>query len=301
MVTSDSLNQIDPNLPQLQKTSQDTASTALDYSSAQSLLPMKLKQAIMEKLNYNQDIISQQNQAMSNYFAAPSKAREQYQNIFNPFQRESLVSQATANAYAPYATSSDILAQRQGGIADVINAGTGAFQADVTSKQGKATLAEQIYQNALDNAKWMFQQTHQTPTGGLQGLMYQKAQQGLQSDIQSYKPLEYLIKMYSNDIPTSEIVNAYNKFHTGQGGEPWGQAKESASTIQQWAAPPKQPTSGDQRNTAVQDLMGDLQSAQNAPQYQGNSNQLFIDLKKSYPELSDGQIKSLMNAYGFPI
>lgn len=164
MAVPSALTQYDPSLNSLQQTAQASAGNAINYQSAASLLPQKLKQAILDKLNYNQDIISQQNQAMGNYFSAPSQAREQYQNIFNPFQREALVSQATSNAYAPYATLTDVLNQRMGNVSDIINSGTGAFNAGVTAQQGQSALDQNAYKDALSNAQWMYEQTHARPS-----------------------------------------------------------------------------------------------------------------------------------------
>lgn len=145
----------DPNLQKAAGEAETAQTQATAYQSAASLLPQKLKEAINEKMDYNKDIIEQKNKAMAEYFQAPSQARAKYsdpgseQYIFNPFQQEALVSQERAQAYQPYANLVDILGQRQGSLADIINAGTGAFQSQVTAQQGAADLANQSYQNLL--------------------------------------------------------------------------------------------------------------------------------------------------------
>lgn len=192
---ADLLTQYDPSLEQKRQAAEQAAGTAVNYQSAASLLPAKLKSAIQEKLNYNQDIISQQNQAMANYFSAPSQARQDYQNIWNPFEREALVSKATSNAYAPYATLTDILGQRQGNINDIISAGTGAFNSAVTAQQGQAQIAQNAYENAISNAKWGYEMTHpkassaaaQSPFEKLIEEQLMKAIQGGGQDNQSYQ------------------------------------------------------------------------------------------------------------------
>lgn len=141
-----------PEIQEAQKASQGASQNAVNYASAASLLPDKLKQAIQEKLNYNKDIIEQKNRAQSEYFAAPSAAREKYQDIWNPFQREALVSKARTNAYLPYANMVDIQNQRMGTIADIINAGTGAFGSAVTAAQGGAELARQNWADLITMA-----------------------------------------------------------------------------------------------------------------------------------------------------
>jgi hypothetical protein len=232
------LTQYDPNIPSLQSTAEQTASTANDYQSAASLLPTKLKQAIMEKLNYNQDIISQQNQAMSNYFSAPAKAREQYQNIWNPFERESLVSQATANAYAPYATLTQVLGQRQGNISDVVNAGTSAFNAQASAESNAAQQARQNLTDALSMAQWAYGVQH--PTGGGVGSASYNLQtaQDAQKDASMGTPLRTMIQKYTGKLSPDDVYAIYNQFNygnnadsfqSGQGG--WGTAKETPTML----------------------------------------------------------------------
>jgi hypothetical protein len=127
-------------------TAADTATqTATQYQTAASMLPAALKDAINQKLDYNKDLINEKNTSMVNYFNAPSAARVQYQDIFNPFQREALVQQATNQAYLPYQNNVDILGQRLGSIQDIISRATGAFGANVTSAQGAAQLAADKY------------------------------------------------------------------------------------------------------------------------------------------------------------
>jgi hypothetical protein len=127
-------------------TEADTAANTLtQYQTASSMLPAALKNAINEKLDFNKAAIEQKNKSMTDYFNAPSQARVDYQDIFNPFQREALVQKATNNAYIPYQTNTEVLAQRLGTIQDIINSATGAFGAQVTSAQGAATAAENKY------------------------------------------------------------------------------------------------------------------------------------------------------------
>ena len=142
----------DPSLQEAQQTSEASATTAAQYQSAASLLPSKLKEAIQGKLNYNKDIIEAKNRAMAEYFKAPSAAREKYQDIWNPFSREKLVTEERAQAYLPFANLTDILGERHGSIADIIDAGTGAFQADVSAKESAAKIDRQSYSDELELA-----------------------------------------------------------------------------------------------------------------------------------------------------
>ena len=150
----------DPTLQNAQMEAQTAGSAAVAYQSAASQLPAKLKEAVMGKLDYNKDLIEQKNKAQAEYFAAPSAAREQYQDIWNPFEREKLVAGERAQAYQPYANLTDILGQRLGNIGDVINQGVGAFNSDVAAKQGAYQLAQQRYADLLQMAQLKQQQAN---------------------------------------------------------------------------------------------------------------------------------------------
>lgn len=153
-----------PEINQMGQEAYNASNTAAGMASALPSLGAKLKEAIQAKLDYNQDLIKQKNEAQANYFAAPSTARVDYQNIWNPFEREKLVTQAQQNAYVPYANMTDILNQRLGTISDVVNQGTGAFQTAAQSAQSNAELLNKKYSTALENAKWGYEQTHAKPS-----------------------------------------------------------------------------------------------------------------------------------------
>ena len=155
------------NTPEIQQLGQQAYNAQNQVGDIASLFPTlgaKLKQAIEEKLNYNKDIIDAKNKAQAEYFAAPSAARSEYQNIWNPFDREKLVASSVANAYAPYASLTDILKNRMGTISDTVNAGTNAFQTALTYGQNTAASLKQRYQDAVDLAKWSWEQTHAKPS-----------------------------------------------------------------------------------------------------------------------------------------
>lgn len=208
-----------PDITQAQQQSQQAQQTATNYQSAASLLPAQLKQAIEEKLNFNSDIISQQAKAQANYFAAPATARSDYQDIFNPFDREKLVAQAVSNAYAPYASLTNILGQRQGNINDIVGAGVGAFNSQVTAQQGNAQLAQNNLQSLLGQAdrmasakEWQYQAG--LPTGGAgssgPGSM-NDAMASITNDAKRGVTFTDLLKKYGGSVPQWDIQNAYNQ------------------------------------------------------------------------------------------
>lgn len=297
----------DPNLTQAREQALTSADTASGYQTAASSLPQKLEQAIQEKLDYNKDLISEKNKAQADYIAAPAVAREKYQDIFNPFTRESLVAQEKAGAYVPYANLVDILGQRQNSVKDTIQTALSAYQSAVTAAENAATLNRQKYQDLFNYAKELSgteiskQQLAKTSQGSESKQEKTQAETQMTNDVASYKTLEEIVRKYSPVLDLYKIVNTYNAFHTGQGGEPWGPAKEPISNIQQWTKILPGPTSSDQKSQAIRDLTTDIGSAAKDSKYKNNANQLFLDLKNVYPELSDSQIKSLMRANGLNI
>lgn len=162
----------DPSLIDAQKAAESAGTTAANYSSAASLLPQKLREAVMAKVDYNKDIISQQDKAQADYFAAPAQARAKYADpssenyIFNPFQAEKLVTEARTQAYAPYATLTDILGQRLGSLSDIINAGVGGFNSSVNAAQSSANSASQRFSDLLALAKAKTDQANTLRTAG---------------------------------------------------------------------------------------------------------------------------------------
>jgi hypothetical protein len=218
-----------PDITAAQNTANQTAQTATNYQSAADQLPAQLKDAIEQKLNYNSDIINEQAKAEANYFAAPAQARSDYQNVFNPFDREALVAQATANAYAPYQSLTNILGQRQGNITDLVNAGVGAFNSQVNAQQGKATIAQNNLQNLMANAQnlasakeWQYQAGLPTTTGS--GAIPAEYQQALAKDVQSGMTYSDLLARYGQYIPEFQVRQAYNQ---GPMAKRFGPAKET--------------------------------------------------------------------------
>ena len=91
----------------------------------------KLEQALLEHYDYNKDLITQRNQAQTSYLSAPAVAREKYADVFNPFTKEKLVSQYTAQALEPYSTYTDLLGERKANIADIVGQTNTGYQSNV--------------------------------------------------------------------------------------------------------------------------------------------------------------------------
>lgn len=119
-------------------------------SAAEGSISDVLRQKIIEAYQNNEDITVPLDAATQTYLNAPQAAREKYQNIFNPFQRENLVSQYQGNAALPMLSLSNIYGNRVGRIDDTIGAGTRAYSASVEAARNTAEMATQNYKNLLD-------------------------------------------------------------------------------------------------------------------------------------------------------
>jgi ABC-type transporter Mla subunit MlaD len=142
----------DPAIGQARDAYQGAASNVASMSGQVNQLPYKLRDAINKKLDNNRDLIEQKNKAKEDYFSSAAEGREQYQDIFNPFQREALVTRGRNQAYTPYANLQDILATRQGGIQNMIGAASTAAQGDLNTATNQATLLQQQYTDLLNEA-----------------------------------------------------------------------------------------------------------------------------------------------------
>lgn len=131
------------------ETAGQSASRASDLTAGSYNVESVLKQKLDEAYQSNQDIVGPLDEATSTYLSSPSVAREKFQDIFNPFSRERLVSQYVNQEAIPMLSYSNILGSRRGSIADTIKAGTGAYQAQVAGAQGQAQADRQRYQDLL--------------------------------------------------------------------------------------------------------------------------------------------------------
>ena len=143
----------------------ELAGVAGQYQAGEVSVIDTLKQKITEAYSSNQDIIQKLDQAITGYLPSPAVGREKYQNIFNPFQRESLVSQYVANQATPMLTYSGLLGQRMGRIEDTLGAGVRGYQAESQAKQAKAQQAQQQYQNLMNEFQ-LTQPTQETVDAG---------------------------------------------------------------------------------------------------------------------------------------
>lgn len=141
------------------------AKQAGEYGAAEPTITDALRQKITEAYSGSQDIIGPLDKATQTYLSAPQAGREKYQDIFNPFTRESLVSKYVGTEALPMLSLSSMLGQRFGRIEDTIGAGVRGFQSAALAKQAEADLARQTYQDLFDEYVTL-EKLRQSGTGG---------------------------------------------------------------------------------------------------------------------------------------
>jgi len=134
---------------------QNYQSAKQDYASSASALQgeggysAQLRQGIMKSLRDNEDLVRQMKAGEEGYYNAPSAARNEYQGIFNPFQRESLVDTQVGQARQGWTVPQELLQQRGGMIEDIVGNMTQGYQQEVGLKQNLAEMAWREYQDAM--------------------------------------------------------------------------------------------------------------------------------------------------------
>lgn len=160
------------------ETAQGAQAKASQFGAYAGAIPDLLKKSIQKAYQDNMDIIQPLDTATAQYLQAPSEARVKYQDIFNPFQRENLVSQYTSNQAIPMMSYSGVYGQRMGRAGDLLTAGVGAYQSDLAAKQAAADAAQQAYQNTLqqyqlteDKRRWEIGQASSTSNFDIKNLI----------------------------------------------------------------------------------------------------------------------------------
>lgn len=143
--------------------------TAADYASAAYTIPDQLKKTVQEALDYNKDIVGMRSKALADYQASPAQANTKFgvqqfsagpqagqtnpDFIFNPFERNSTIQNYISNQSIPFSIANTLLGMREGTSADIINAGTHAFNSQATAAQAAANAARQTYEDVLNEYK----------------------------------------------------------------------------------------------------------------------------------------------------
>ena len=138
---------------------QNYQSAKQDYASSASALQgeggysAQLRQGIMKSLRDNEDLVRQMKAGEEGYYNAPSAARNEYQGIFNPFQRESLVDQEVGMARQGWTVPQELLKQRGGMVENIVGNMTQGYQQEIGLKQNLAEMAWREYQDAVSQSQ----------------------------------------------------------------------------------------------------------------------------------------------------
>ena len=142
--------QLPQNVIQARDAATQFAGKASQYAAGELTIGDKLRETINRLYGENQELVNTFDTASSNFLAAPATARDKFQNIFNPFEREKLVSQYTQGEAIPMLSASNLIGHRFGRMEDMIGSGTRAYQAAAEVAKQKADAAKETYQNLLD-------------------------------------------------------------------------------------------------------------------------------------------------------
>ena len=143
------MSEVPGYIKQAEQAAAEAQGVAGNTAAGQYTIGDIITKKLTEAYAYNKDIISQLDQSTSDYFSAPSEARVKYQDIFNPFQRENLVSQYVGNKALPMLSHANVLGARMGGVADIVRSGVAGYQAKSARETAKANAAQTNYENLL--------------------------------------------------------------------------------------------------------------------------------------------------------
>ena len=175
-----------------------TSQVANDYAAGSNTIQDVLKQKVNEIYDYNKDIVEPLDKATASYMSSPATAREKYQDVFNPFSKEKLVSQSVSNAMIPMLSLANIFGTRQGTIADTINAGTNAYNAQGTMAANNANIAQTEYNNLLKEYE-----TTQKSSGPDYGSFFELWKKYMGDESGSDLPEYGDPSIYDDDTPTA--------------------------------------------------------------------------------------------------
>lgn len=125
-----------------------------DFAKEAASLPQRLREAISKKWQDNQDLIENRNKSLTDYYTAGATARENYQNIFNPFTREKLVTQFREQAGEKARNFTDLLTQRGAKIEDIVGNTSDLFSGEVNAANILANAAQSRFADAMQIANW---------------------------------------------------------------------------------------------------------------------------------------------------
>ena len=128
-----------------------------ELATKATTLPDLVGSALRQKFGEENPLIQQRGTALQDYLTAGERAQTGLlpQNapggtVFSPTERRELVSKEQAAAVTPLVNLNTIIGQAYGGIQNITDAATRAYQAQVQTAQGAAGQARQGYQDVLN-------------------------------------------------------------------------------------------------------------------------------------------------------
>lgn len=247
-------------------------------------LPDILKDALTKKFGTDNPLMQQRGTALQNFLTAGTT--DKYSNpannnnvVYSPTQQRSLEATDRAAAVVPLVNLNDIISQGYGGIGNVVDSASRAYQANAKVEEGKATLSQNKYLDALDNLRFTYnaqveaekqaeqirqfnesqatnksqfgqtltenqRQFNLTPhtVGGSAGVTAANVD-GLRADVQKGKTLNDVLATYAGKIDPNDILSVYNA------ASPYGPAKESYQQLQAYGI--TDPRTAQQENSSA--------------------------------------------------
>lgn len=196
-------------------------------------------------------------------YTADKRYAERYANpesemyLEDPMQRQALVSGQKADVRGELGSILNLIQQRSQVLGSALDKGMELYKYGLEAQKAELEAAEKAYARLWEKytfgEEMAFKEKQLAKSGSGGGTLSERnkasAMQRLQNDIQSWTNLENLIRRYvaSGELSESEVVQAYNTFHSQPGG--WGAARVEeygpgytegmslGSQLQQWAEP----------------------------------------------------------------
>ena|SRR3990167_7883129 len=144
-----------PELLSAQQASQSATQTAGDAAANAFKMPDLLRQAVSERFKES-PLTGQFGTAAQQFLTAVPQKRTELANlaqtgqaVLSPNQQQSILAGTRAANLVPLISLNDLLQSQFGAGSDLVNAGTGAYNAYATGLQNRATGARQNYEDVL--------------------------------------------------------------------------------------------------------------------------------------------------------
>lgn len=149
----------DPKLTQARTAYETAERAATSAQSAETKLPDMLREALTKKFSADNPLVQNRESALQNYLTVNAQAPLDVTHksagglsdvIYSPLEQSALIERKRASATAPLSTANYLLQLAEGGMGNIIDAGTRAAQAQTIQRQGEAKLKRQSYTDILD-------------------------------------------------------------------------------------------------------------------------------------------------------